>query len=681
MTAYNDYARCAELIRADEGVELGLDWWARVNEPFCAMFSLDCLDWTDGRVIDREDYVQQYGEEAWERSFEFAREVYSGYAGDAGVEENLIARMRSDAVFDRDVVTCAVSMRVDDLWLKAAARHYESVGELTASRYGTYRFELSGMRGMTLAYMSKAMKQYVGRLFYHAIEERLARMALTSSGSVTWHSMCVELGNGAVRVMNVQVPSGTGIDDFPSADDIHEVYGRRFEAMLGRACESSELAMMRTLVGSSHTWAVVYHPDGMRTAECSVCGTVYEAGPRGRYTSLKVDEVRGFIDDECVASTEVCIECDRRRPVSEMTSLGNGRYICTDADDDCGGYNSHRYDECCCCGDTIVTDMEDYYSDADGYPVCDDCCSEYYGRCCDCDHLVHVDNAYYDEEDGNYRCDHCHEQHSRGQIRSYGYKPTPVFNGEARDGLYFGLEIETDCGSPSSFSSECSQRFGSVMYYKSDGSLSSDGVECVTHPMSYDYAMGFDWDAFHSIACDNDMRSHDTNSCGFHIHVSRDGLGSSRDERELTAAKMVLFFDHYRSELLKFSRRKSRYANEWARSNNADIKRDDSKSLAYSKAVDSSNASRYCAVNLRNEHTVEVRLWRGTTNPDTIRATIDLTNAIVQYCKATPLADLCEPDTLYDCVHKLVKEKTIGYMTLRGINPEVDFPRIDGEND
>ena len=256
-----------------------------------------------------------------------------------------------------------------------------------------------------------------------------------------------------------------------------------------------------------------------------------------------------------------------------------------------------------------------------------------------------------------------------------------MFKGEARDGLYFGLEIETDCGSARSFSRECGEMFGDVMYYKSDGSLSCDGVECVTHPMSYDYAMGFDWDAFHSIACDNDMRSHDTNSCGFHIHVSRDGLGSSRDERELTAAKMVLFFDHYRSELLKFSRRKSRYANEWARSNNADIKRDDSKSLAYSKAVDSSNASRYCAVNLRNEHTVEVRLWRGTTNPDTIRATIDLTNAIVQYCKTTSLADLCEPETLFDCLHKLVDDKTIGYMTLRGINPEFDLPRIDGEND
>ena len=681
MTVYDDYAKCAELARADEGAELGLEWWSRVADSFNVMFSIDCLDWTDGCVRDKDDYLQQYGEEAWERSLAFARECYTGDGLDGGVEQNLIAQMNTDCVFDRDEVDCTVSMRVDDMWLLNALRYYDSVGSLTSSRYGRYRFTLSGVRGMTNAHVTHMMKQYVGGLFYHIIEERLAAMALTRNGSVVCSPMHVRLENGAVRVMNVHVPSGSGVDDFPDADSIHEVYNRRFEAMLGRACESSELAMMRTLVGSLRTWAVVYHQDGMRTAKCSVCDTVYEAGPRGRYTSLKVDEVRGFIDDRCATETEVCIDCERRRPRTEMVYLGNGRYICRDSDDECSGYDDHDYAECSCCSDVIVTDMEEYYTDEYGDPVCQDCRDEYYVWCYDCDNLMHRDNAYCDEDDGEYRCERCHDQHSSGQIHSYGYKPTPVFNGEARDGLYFGLEIETDCGRAQSFSSECSQVFGNVMYYKSDGSLSSDGVECVTHPMSYDYAMGFDWDSFHNIACDNDMRSHDTNSCGFHIHVSRDGLGGSRDERELTAAKMVLFFDHYRSELLKFSRRKSRYANEWARSNNAGIKRDDSKSLAYSKAVDSSGASRYCAVNLRNAHTVEIRLWRGTTNPDTIRATIDLTNAIVQYCKVTPLADLCEPATLYDCLHKLVNDKTIGYMTLRGINPEVDLPRIDGEND
>ena len=76
--------------------------------------------------------------------------------------------------------------------------------------------------------------------------------------------------------------------------------------------------------------------------------------------------------------------------------------------------------------------MDEYYSDEDGDPVCDDCRSEYYVWCVDCENLVHIDNAYRDEDDGEYRCEHCHAQHSSGQIHSYGYKPAPLFKGEAR---------------------------------------------------------------------------------------------------------------------------------------------------------------------------------------------------------------------------------------------------------
>lgn len=58
------------------------------------------------------------------------------------------------------------------------------------------------------------------------------------------------------------------------------------------------------------------------------------------------------------------------------------------------------------------------------------------------------------------------------------------------------------------------------IYIKSDGSI-DDGFEIVSHPMTLDYHQhDMDWEAVLHEAIKMGYRSHQTSTCGLHIHVN-----------------------------------------------------------------------------------------------------------------------------------------------------------------
>ena len=52
------------------------------------------------------------------------------------------------------------------------------------------------------------------------------------------------------------------------------------------------------------------------------------------------------------------------------------------------------------------------------------------------------------------------------------------------------------------------------------------------------------------------------------------------------------------------------------------------------------HSARYYAVNLTNSETVEIRLWKGTLNPETFEATLRFTARLAEICKNTTAAEL-----------------------------------------
>lgn len=80
------------------------------------------------------------------------------------------------------------------------------------------------------------------------------------------------------------------------------------------------------------------------------------------------------------------------------------------------------------------------------------------------------------------------------------------------------------------------------LYFKHDGSL-DEGCELVTHPMSPEYMMSDAgkkmWRDICEAALAEGMRSHDTSTCGLHVHVSRDFFGKTGMAQELTELKLI----------------------------------------------------------------------------------------------------------------------------------------------
>ena len=102
------------------------------------------------------------------------------------------------------------------------------------------------------------------------------------------------------------------------------------------------------------------------------------------------------------------------------------------------------------------------------------------------------------------------------------------------------------------------------MYAKHDGSI-ADGFELVSHPMSLEYHLNMmNWRGVFATALELGYRSHQTSTCGLHIHVNRSAFGSTYEEQEDAIGRVVYFVESHWNELLKFSRRTEENINRWA---------------------------------------------------------------------------------------------------------------------
>ena len=294
----------------------------------------------------------------------------------------------------------------------------------------------------------------------------------------------------------------------------------------------------------------------------------------------------------------------------------NGEPICQDC--------AERYAVVCDrCGETIWE--SDAYGD-EYTNLCRHCYENHYTRCSCCDALLHEDDAYHLNGD-----DYCHDCYDEERdkcrnIHDYGYKPEPIFYGDSD--RYFGVELEIDgAGKDDDYAEELlniTNMNDEHIYIKSDGSL-DDGMEIVSHPMTLEFHKDFCWEDIMKKAIYLGYRSHQTSTCGLHIHVNRDCLGEDRGDQEMVIGKILYFVEHHWNEMLKFSRRSEYSINRWA----ARYGYENSPKAILEKAK-KGNCGRYAAVNLMNYSTIEFRLFRGTLKHSTFIATLELVNAIIE---------------------------------------------------
>lgn len=292
----------------------------------------------------------------------------------------------------------------------------------------------------------------------------------------------------------------------------------------------------------------------------------------------------------------------------------NGQIICSDCIEN---YTT----TCDRCG-AIIWDSDAYGDDYTS--LCHHCYENYYTRCAECDVLIHNDDAY--EYGGEYYCSECyHDIRDRdSSIHEYNYKPEPIFYGDSN--RYFGIELEIDgAGKDDDYAEEIlniANEDSTYIYIKSDGSL-DDGMELVSHPMALDYHKEYCWPDIMRKAVSLGYRSHQTSTCGLHIHINRTAFSDNREEQDEVISRILYFVEHHWNEMLKFSRRSEYTMNRWA----ARYGYEHTPKAIMDKAKKGNNG-RYAAVNLCNYHTVEFRMFRGTLKYNTFIAAVELVNRI-----------------------------------------------------
>ena len=187
-----------------------------------------------------------------------------------------------------------------------------------------------------------------------------------------------------------------------------------------------------------------------------------------------------------------------------------------------------------------------------------------------------------------------------------------------------------------------------------------EGFEIVSHPATLDSHMhSFPWEQMMDAAVAMGYRSHQATTCGLHVHISRDAFGRTEQAQEAAIARLLYFVEKFWAELLRFSRRTQSQMNRWAA--RYGIRLTPFEQMNHAK---NSCAGRYTAVNLMNSDTVEIRMFRGTLKLNTLKATLQMVNHLVEV--AVSLSDTAVQElSWFDFLDDINEPELIQYLKER----------------
>lgn len=249
----------------------------------------------------------------------------------------------------------------------------------------------------------------------------------------------------------------------------------------------------------------------------------------------------------------------------------------------------------------------------------------------------------------NYSTDHIyqglqgyHNSHRSGFLN----QPAMPFSGHR-----IGVELEVEANS-SEFYNEIVGKSSNWFTREHDGSLNSLGIEFITVPLLPDDAKSYQtWQPLCTYL-KNKAKAWDSERCGLHVHIGREILGDTEDERQMTLGKILIFYQGDVESWIKattvFGRQRCYNQSD---GNTDEIKAVKCLGMGVLKdpnvfaKVDTAmktkfGSDRYYAVNLQNRHTLEFRKGRGSINADRIIAVVTMTEAICLFAKETQPQDL-----------------------------------------
>lgn len=274
---------------------------------------------------------------------------------------------------------------------------------------------------------------------------------------------------------------------------------------------------------------------------------------------------------------------------------------------------------CCECGEPTL-DFRSY----NGKIYCRECFSEQFLSCSRCGENSHKSEVT-ECRDGSVLCKKCGQYHFITPYHRY-YPKLEFFGDDSKNAFpYLGIELEVDDGGEDNSSAakivKILNKENVFAYTSHDGSL-SNGFEIITQPATKTYHESIAHvykRAFAQLKKDGYF-SHDTTTCGLHVHFNRSFFG---DKEEECVEKLLIINEKFWENMVIFARRNERRMSRYSKKISP---------MAITEYIGRSNKNNrnhewhYYAVNLSNTQTIEFRMFKGTLNVDTYLATIRLVN-------------------------------------------------------
>lgn len=268
-------------------------------------------------------------------------------------------------------------------------------------------------------------------------------------------------------------------------------------------------------------------------------------------------------------------------------------------------------------------------------------------------------------------------------IQEYDYEPNLQFHGDKTD-LHLGVELEIDKGGESHHNAALLQPIlgWKHAYFMHDGSI-NDGFEIGFMPMTLDYAESIKdrfTDAL-NLASHLGYKSHNTSSCGLHVHFDRIFLGASRKTQNQKASYLAIIMERNWEKFVQFSRRNYDRVDQWAKKMDFvnDIYADDTEDDAQDKFSEKyGNGDKYVALNTAHYNTYELRIFRGTLKPETLFATMQFVDNLVRISKDCTTLAKAQQITFADIIDYKHHKELIEYVNTRGILTR-EYKEYEGE--
>jgi len=261
-------------------------------------------------------------------------------------------------------------------------------------------------------------------------------------------------------------------------------------------------------------------------------------------------------------------------------------------------------------------------------------------------------------------------------IEDYDYSIDPEFfcDKSANEDFYMGVELEVDNGGDDDHSILILENIlgTDYAYYMRDGSL-DNGFEIAMMPSTLAYVnknkQKFT-DAFKYLT-HLKYRSHDTTTCGLHIHFDRTAFGTRPSVQKLKAAYLALIMERNWGQITNFARRTRRQMNNWAVNKKlvADVYHDDNEET-FTKKFEGKymDRSKYNALNCNHRYTFELRLFKGTLNANTYLATMQFTHNLINVAKQCKTLDEAQQIKFADIISYKSYPELTKYLGQRALN-------------